>query len=89
MGLHENANITQAIYESNEIFANILELCRQGQVEHLVYALSSSVYELNSNMPFSTLDCVDHPISRYAATKKSNELMAYSYSHRLWSLGST
>ncbi len=60
---------------------NILEGCRHTKVKHLVYASSSSVYGLNSKVPFSTADSVDHPISLYAATKKSNELMAHSYSH--------
>ncbi|MDC5822014.1 NAD-dependent epimerase [Vibrio europaeus] len=59
----------------------ILEGCRHNKVEHLVYASSSSVYGLNQKMPFSTSDSVDHPISLYAATKKSNELMAHTYSH--------
>ncbi|MGL5393229.1 MAG: NAD-dependent epimerase/dehydratase family protein, partial [Shewanella sp.] len=59
----------------------VLEGCRQQQVEHLVYASSSSVYGLNQRLPFSTQDSVDHPISLYAATKKANELMAHSYSH--------
>ncbi len=61
---------------------NILEGCRNTeQMQHLVYASSSSVYGLNSKMPFSTSDNVDHPVSLYAATKKSNELMAHCYSH--------
>lgn len=60
---------------------NILEGCRQTKVKHLVYASSSSVYGLNSKTPFATSDSVDHPVSLYAATKKSNELMAHSYSH--------
>lgn len=60
---------------------NILEGCRQNDVEHLVYASSSSVYGLNGKTPFSTSDSVDHPISLYAATKKSNELMSHTYSH--------
>lgn len=59
----------------------ILEGCRQHKVEHLVYASSSSVYGMNSKMPFSTGDRVDHPVSLYAATKKANELIAHSYSH--------
>ena len=59
----------------------ILEGCRQNNVKHLVYASSSSVYGMNTKMPFSTQDGVDHPVSLYAATKKSNELMAHSYSH--------
>jgi UDP-glucuronate 4-epimerase len=62
-------------------FANILEACRHAQVRHLVYASSSSVYGANTKMPFSVHDRVDHPISLYAATKKSNELMAHCYSH--------
>ncbi len=62
-------------------FANLLECCRHHAIEHLVYASSSSVYGANEKMPFSTADNVDHPISLYAATKKSNELMAHSYSH--------
>ncbi len=60
---------------------NILEGCRNTKVKHLVYASSSSVYGLNAKTPFSTSDSVDHPVSLYAATKKSNELMAHSYSH--------
>lgn len=60
---------------------NILEGCRNTKVKHLVYASSSSVYGLNNKVPFATSDTVDHPISLYAATKKSNELMAHSYSH--------
>jgi len=62
-------------------FINILEGCRHTQVKHLVYASSSSVYGLNTTMPFSVHHNVDHPISLYAATKKSNELMAHTYSH--------
>lgn len=60
---------------------NVLEGCRHNKVKHLIYASSSSVYGLNNKVPFSTADTVDHPISLYAATKKSNELMAHSYSH--------
>ncbi|MCG9698304.1 NAD-dependent epimerase [Shewanella sp. Isolate11] len=60
---------------------NILEGCRHSKVKHLVYASSSSVYGLNAKTPFATTDSVDHPVSLYAATKKSNELMAHSYSH--------
>ncbi len=59
----------------------ILEGCRHNKVDHLVYASSSSVYGMNPKIPFSTSDNVDHPVSLYAATKKSNELMAHSYSH--------
>ncbi|MBD8490907.1 NAD-dependent epimerase [Echinicola sp. CAU 1574] len=62
-------------------FLNILEICRHHPVKHLVYASSSSVYGANKNMPFSTEHAVDHPVSLYAATKKSNELMAHTYSH--------
>jgi UDP-glucuronate 4-epimerase len=61
-------------------FLNILEASRHGKVEHLIFASSSSVYGANKRMPFSTHDNVDHPISLYAATKKSNELMAHTYS---------
>ncbi|KMV35602.1 NAD-dependent epimerase [Franconibacter pulveris 1160] len=60
---------------------NVLEGCRHHQVEHLLYASSSSVYGLNRKMPFSTDDSVDHPVSLYAATKKANELMSHTYSH--------
>lgn len=62
-------------------FLNILEVCRYNKIEHLIYASSSSVYGMNVNMPFSIHHNVDHPISLYAATKKSNELMAHTYSH--------
>lgn len=62
-------------------FANILENCRNHEVEHLVYASSSSVYGANTDMPFSIHENVDHPLSLYAASKKANELMAHSYSH--------
>ena len=62
-------------------FVNILENCRHHRIKHLVYASSSSVYGLNETIPFSTSDNVDHPISLYAASKKSNELMAHTYSH--------
>lgn len=62
-------------------FTNILEMCREFKIKHLLYASSSSVYGLNKKMPFSTSDNVDHPISLYAATKKSNELFAHTYSH--------
>tara|TARA_B100000795_G_C22785602_1_gene434452 strand:- start:1141 stop:2148 length:1008 start_codon:yes stop_codon:yes gene_type:complete len=69
-------------------FVNILEGCRNSKVKHLLYASSSSVYGMNTKQPFSTTDRVDHPISLYAATKKSNELMAHSYSH-LYNLPTT
>ncbi len=62
-------------------FANVLESCRHHNVEHLVFASSSSVYGANTAMPFSVHDNVDHPVSLYAASKKANELMAHSYSH--------
>ena len=72
----------QAYLQSNLVgFGNILESCRHHAVEHLVYASSSSVYGANTKMPFSVHDEVNHPVSLYAATKKSNELMAHSYSH--------
>lgn len=71
-----------AYIESNiNGFTNILEGCRHTKVEHLVYASSSSVYGGNERLPFSEHDNVDHPVSLYAATKKSNELMAHAYSH--------
>ena len=62
-------------------FMNVLEGCRHTEVQHLVYASSSSVYGGNTKMPFSEHDSVDHPVSLYAATKKANELMAHTYSH--------
>jgi UDP-glucuronate 4-epimerase len=62
-------------------FINVLEGCRASDVEHLVYASSSSVYGANTKLPFSVADAVDHPVSLYAATKKANELMAHTYSH--------
>ena len=62
-------------------FGNILEGCRHNEVQHLVYASSSSVYGLNTSMPFDTRDAVNHPVSLYAASKKANELMAHTYSH--------
>ncbi|HCS76052.1 MAG TPA: capsular biosynthesis protein CpsI, partial [Clostridiales bacterium] len=78
-----------AYIESNIMgFMNILEACRHNEIEHLVYASSSSVYGSNEKMPFSTSDSVDHPVSLYAATKKSNELMAHTYSH-LYNLPTT
>jgi len=68
--------------QSNVVgFLNILEMCRHYKIDHLVYASSSSVYGLNVKMPFSVHDNVDHPLSLYAATKKSGELMAHTYSH--------
>ena len=71
-----------AYIDSNIVgFINILEASRQNKIKHLVYASSSSVYGANEKLPFSTKDNIDHPISLYAASKKSNELMAHSYSH--------
>ena len=71
-----------AYVESNIVgFANLLECCRHHNIKHLAYASSSSVYGLNEKMPLSTHDNVDHPVSLYAASKKSNELMAHTYSH--------
>lgn len=67
---------------------NVLEGCCHNKVQHLLYASSSSVYGLNRKMPFSTDDSVDHPVSLYAATKKANELMSYTYSH-LYNLPTT
>ena len=82
----ENPN---AYVDSNLVgFVNILEGCRNSNVGHLVYASSSSVYGMNVKQPFSVEDRVDHPISLYAATKKSNELMAHTYSH-LFSIPTT
>lgn len=75
--------------QSNIIgFYNILEACRHNPVDHLVYASSSSVYGSNKKVPFEETDFVDHPVSLYAATKKSNELMAHTYSH-LYKIPST
>ena len=69
------------VYSNLVGFAHILEGCRHNDVEHLVYASSSSVYGANTTMPFSVHDNVDHPLSLYAASKKANELMAHTYSH--------
>ena len=81
-GVRYSIKNPQAYIDSNiQGFMNILEACRRQPVEHLVYASSSSVYGLNQKIPFSTDDHVDHPVSLYAATKKSNELMAHTYSH--------
>jgi UDP-glucuronate 4-epimerase len=78
-----------AYVEANLVgFINVLEACRHGGVEHLVYASSSSVYGANRKLPFSVRDAVDHPVSLYAATKKANELMAHTYSH-LYNLPTT
>lgn len=81
-GVRYSIENPDAYVQSNIVgFLNILECCRNYPVEHLVYASSSSVYGANEKIPFSVEDSVDHPVSLYAATKKSNELMAYTYSH--------
>ncbi|WP_373398199.1 NAD-dependent epimerase [Algoriphagus halophilus] len=81
-GVRYSLTHPEVYIESNIIaFLNILESCRFHPVKHLVYASSSSVYGANEKLPFSTSDSVDHPISLYAASKKSNELMAHTYSH--------
>ena len=81
-GVRYSITNPHAYVDSNLIgFVNILEACRHNEVGHLVYASSSSVYGLNTKIPYSTSDRVDHPVSLYAATKKSNELMAHTYAH--------
>jgi len=81
-GVRHSLENPHAYADSNLIgFLNILEESRRAQVEHLVYASSSSVYGGNTKLPFSVHDSVDHPVSLYAASKKANELMAHSYSH--------
>jgi len=81
-GVRYSLQNPHAYIESNIVgFTNILEGCRHSQVQHLVYASSSSVYGGNTKMPFSEHDSVDHPVSLYAASKKANELMAHTYSH--------
>ena len=81
-GVRYSLKNPHAYVESNVLgFLNVLEGCRHNRVAHLVYASSSSVYGGNVRMPFSEHDNVDHPVSLYAATKKSNELMAHTYSH--------
>lgn len=88
-GVRYSITNPDAYIESNLIgFYNILEACRHNEVEHLVYASSSSVYGSNKKVPYSTEDKVDNPVSLYAATKKSNELMAHSYS-KLYNIPST
>lgn len=88
-GVRYSIDHPEAYLESNLIgFFNILEACRHNPVEHLVYASSSSVYGSNAKVPYSTEDKVDNPISLYAATKKSNELMAHAYS-KLYNIPST
>ncbi|EQD34393.1 nucleotide sugar epimerase, partial [mine drainage metagenome] len=81
-GVRYSLQHPQAYIDANiQGFLNILEGCRHHSVEHLVYASSSSVYGGNTQLPFSEHHAVDHPVSLYAATKKSNELMAHTYSH--------
>lgn len=88
-GVRYSITNPDAYIESNIIgFYNILEACRHNPVEHLVYASSSSVYGSNKKVPYSTDDKVDNPVSLYAATKKSNELLAHSYS-KLYNIPST
>ncbi|NLJ18273.1 NAD-dependent epimerase [Globicatella sulfidifaciens] len=81
-GVRYSLENPHAYVDSNLVgFVNILEGCRHHKIKHLIYASSSSVYGANVKMPFSTDDGVNHPVSLYAATKKSNELMAHTYSH--------
>ena len=81
-GVRYSLTNPNAYIDSNLVgFGNILEVCRHGGIEHLVYASSSSVYGADEKQPFSIDDPVDHPVSLYAATKRANELMAYTYSH--------
>lgn len=81
-GVRYSIDNPMAYADSNLVgHLTILEGCRNNNVEHLVYASSSSVYGLNNKVPFATSDSVEHPISLYAATKKSNELMSHTYSH--------
>ena len=88
-GVRYSITNPDAYIQSNLIgFYNILEACRHNPVEHLVYASSSSVYGSNKKIPYSTDDKVDNPVSLYAATKKSNELMAHAYS-KLYNIPST
>lgn len=88
-GVRYSIENPHAYIQSNLVgFSNILEASRHNKVEHLIYASSSSVYGANKKMPFSTKDAVNHPVSLYAATKKSNELLAHTYSH-LYNLPTT
>ena len=81
-GVRYSIENPKAYVDTNLVgFANILEGCRHSNTKHLIYASSSSVYGSNTSMPFSIHENVDHPLSLYAATKKSNELMAHTYSH--------
>lgn len=88
-GVRYSLENPHAYVDSNLVgFVNILECCRHYHIKHLVFASSSSVYGFNTKIPFSTHDNVDYPVSLYAATKKANELMAYTYSH-LYNLPTT
>lgn len=88
-GVRYSLENPRAYIDSNIVgFTNILECSRHYKVDHLIYASSSSVYGANTSKPFSTSDNIDHPLSLYAATKKSNELMAHTYSH-LYNLPTT
>ena len=81
-GVRYSIENPQAYVQSNIVgFLNIIENCRHHKIKHLVFASSSSVYGLNKSMPFNTSDHTDHPVSLYAATKKSNEMMAHTYAH--------
>ena len=88
-GVRYSMENPSAYIETNLVgFSNIIECCRNNPVKHFIYASSSSVYGGNTKMPFSESMCVDHPVSLYAATKRSNELIAHCYSH-LYSIPST
>ena len=88
-GVRYSIDKPEVYIKSNLVgFANLLEACRQNNIKHLVYASSSSVYGMNKTIPFVTSESTDHPMSLYAATKKSNELMAHTYSH-LYNLPTT
>jgi UDP-glucuronate 4-epimerase len=81
-GVRYSIDNPKVYVQSNVVgFINILEACRHNGIKHLIYASSSSVYGNQEKLPFSEEDRVDHPVSLYAATKKSNELMAHVYSH--------
>lgn len=81
-GVRYSLENPQSYVDSNVTgFLNILELCKKGNIKHLIYASSSSVYGMNTEYPFKTSDPVDHPVSIYAATKRANELFAHTYSH--------
>lgn len=81
-GVRHSINNPSLYIQSNIVgFSNLIELAKENDIQHFLYASSSSVYGKNENIPFSTRDNVDHPISMYAATKKTNELIAHTYSH--------